>query len=141
MDFFDSLIRYETDLWNHLDRALLAGGAVTLATLEALRVVERHEGQARVHELQEDLRVTVGAASKLADRLERAGLAVRSPNPEDRRSSILSLTDAGRVEHARGVSVLEAALELHLGGSDVDVERMTTSLRQLTDRFAHEAAQ
>ena len=136
MDFFDTLIRYETDLWNHLDRALLSGGCVSLATLDALRVVERHPGRARVHELQEDLRVTVGAASKLADRLENAGLVLRSPNPDDRRSSILTLTATGRAEHARGVEVLGAALAEHLAGENDAIAGLTDAIRRLSGRLA-----
>jgi DNA-binding MarR family transcriptional regulator len=139
MDFFDTLIRYETDLWNHLDRTLLADGAVSLATLEALRVVERHAGRARVHELQDDLRLTVGAASKLADRLEKAGLAVRSANPDDRRSSILSLTSEGRAEHAHGVEVLDKALTTHLADDDGEIEGLTISIQRLSGRLTTEA--
>ena len=138
MDFFDTLIRYETDLWNHLDRTLLSEGAVTLATLEALRVVDRHAGRARVHELQDDLRITVGAASKLADRLEKAGLAVRSANPDDRRSSILTLTPEGRAEHARGVEVLDQALTAHLAGEGSALEALTSSIRRLNGRLTTE---
>ena len=135
MDFFDTLIRYETDLWNYLDRTLLSEGAVSLATLEALRVVDRHAGRARVHELQDDLRITVGAASKLADRLEKAGLAVRSANPDDRRSSILTLTPEGRAEHARGVEVLDQALTAHLAGEGSALEALMSSIRRLNGRL------
>jgi DNA-binding MarR family transcriptional regulator len=137
MDFFDTLIRYETDLWNHLDRALLTEGAVSLATLEALRVVERHP-RARVHELQEDLRLTVGAASKLADRLEKASLAVRSPNPEDRRSSILSLTAEGRAAHAHGAEILHEALTVHLGDDGGAIEALTSAIGRLSARLTTE---
>jgi DNA-binding MarR family transcriptional regulator len=131
MDFFDALIRYETDLWNRLDDALSAAGEVSLATLEALRVVARHEGRGRVHELQEELRITVGSASKLADRLERDQLAVRHPNPHDRRSSVLGLTETGRESEARGTAVLAAALGAHLAESESDLSTITTTLREL----------
>jgi DNA-binding MarR family transcriptional regulator len=95
MDFFDALVGYETDLWNSLDRQLKDAGGVSLAKLEALRVIGRHAGTCRVQEVSDDLSITVGAASKLVDRLAAAGLVRRLPNPADRRSALLAFTDAG----------------------------------------------
>ena len=138
MDFFDALVRYETDLWNHLDRRLADAGATSLAVLEALRVVGRHAGRARVAELQDELRITVGAASKLVDRLERDGLAVRAPNPEDRRSSVLSLTAAGVHQHDTGLAIVNAALAEHTEGFGSDLELSTRIFVSLTDRLTAE---
>lgn len=131
MDFFDALIRYETDLWNHLDDRLTSTGNVSLATLEALRAISRHDARARVHELQLELRITVGSASKLADRLERDGLAVRHPNPQDRRSSVLELTEAGRQAETRGIDTLAATLDAHLAASASELASITEALRRL----------
>src|SRR6478609_10569240 len=89
------LVRYKVALWNAVDQALSREGLVSLTQLHALRVIDRYAGQARVQDLSRDIGITVGAASKLVDRLERDGLAVRSPNPEDRRSSLIALTVAG----------------------------------------------
>ena len=135
MDFFDALVRYETDLWNHLDARLLESGGVSLAVLDALRVIARHPGEARVAELQEGLRITVGAASKLVDRLERGGLARRRPHPADRRSSLLELTEAGRRAHDSGVVNLRAEMGRHLDGASGDLHTVTSILRDLSDRL------
>jgi MarR family multiple antibiotic resistance transcriptional regulator len=102
MDFFDQLVRFETELWNAVERRLIGSGHVGLATLQALRVVDRHGDSARVHELSHELSITMGAASKLVDRLERGGMAVRRPHPDDRRSSLISLTPAGRSARRSG---------------------------------------
>ena len=51
MDFLETLVRYETDLWNHLDDRLRAAASPSLSTVFALRVVARHAGECRVHEL------------------------------------------------------------------------------------------
>lgn len=118
MHFFDTLVRYETSLWNHIEHRLAAAGAVTLSTLEALRVIARHDGTARVAELQDGLLITVGAASKLADRLERDDLAVRRAHPDDRRSSVLALTTHGARRHAEALAIVEDALADHLSGVD-----------------------
>ena len=96
MEFFDALVRYEVVLWDTVDAELRSRGEVSLATLHALRVLDRHGGGARVQDLSDDIGITVGAASKFVDRLERDGLAVRRPNPANRRSSLLALTAAGR---------------------------------------------
>jgi DNA-binding MarR family transcriptional regulator len=115
MDFFDLLVRYETELWNHLEDRLRDGGGVSLATLSALRVVDHHDRRARVQDVRADLRITVGAASKLVDRLERDGLATRRPHPDDRRSSLVELTPAGRDALATGTALLDGAMREHLG--------------------------
>lgn len=134
MEFFDALVRYETRLWNHLDDRLREGGAVSLATLTALRVVDRHLGTCRVQDLRSDLAITVGAASKLVDRLERDGLAVRRPHPSDRRSSLVELTGSGETALRGGVEVLESALAEHLG-DDADVAAATALLTRLDGRL------
>jgi DNA-binding MarR family transcriptional regulator len=130
MEFFDTLVRYETYLWNHLDRRLADEGEVALSTLFALRVIRRHAGDCRVQDLRADLGVTVGAASKLVDRLERDGLAVRSPHPHDRRSSLIALSPAGEAAHDRGVALLDAALAEHVS-PEAGIGDVTGVLRRL----------
>lgn len=135
-NFFDVLVRYETDLWAMVDDRLAAGGAVSLATLEALRVVDRHAGACRVHEVSVDLSITVGAASKLVDRTEYAGLVRREPNPLDRRSALVILTPAGAAALGLAEEVAGRALADHLEGSGVDVTALTDGLAILRARLA-----
>ena len=130
MDFFDVLVRYETQLWNYLDHRLAEAGAVSLATLTGLRVVRRHPGTCRVQEVRTDLGITVGAASKFVDRLERDGLVVRSAHPEDRRSSLVTLTSAGDAALDAAGTVADAALADHLAGEHA-VPDVTRVLEQL----------
>lgn len=138
MSFFDTVVRYETYLWNHLDDRLRAAGGVSLSTLSALRVVRHHDGTGRVQDLRTDLGITVGAASKLVDRLERDGLAVRSANPDDRRSSLVTLTAAGETAHDDGLALLDAELAAHLDGTDVaDADAL---LARLLDRLTSGAS-
>jgi DNA-binding MarR family transcriptional regulator len=133
MEFFDAVIRYETRLWAHLERTLTAETGGSLAVLEALRVVADHPGAARVAELQRDLGITVGAASKLVDRLERDSLVDRRANPDDRRSSLLELTSTGRSTLERDLAIVDAALAEHLGASDVSA--VLDLLPALSSRF------
>jgi len=133
MEFFDAIIRYETRLWAHLEHTLVDETGGSLAVLEALRVVADHPGTARVAELRRDLGITVGAASKLADRLERDSLVERRANPDDRRSSLLELTAEGRATLARDLAIVKRALAEHLG--DVDTSAAVSLVATLSARF------
>jgi DNA-binding MarR family transcriptional regulator len=70
----------------------------------------------RVQDIAWALRITAGAASKLVDRLEAAGLCARRAHPEDRRSSLLEPTEAGRRTHAAAETTLVDELGRRLGG-------------------------
>jgi DNA-binding MarR family transcriptional regulator len=112
LDVFTELVRAEITLWNGLDSHLRSTIGVSLATFQALDAVRSTEGPARVQDISARMLITVGATSKLVDRLERDGLALRSANPADRRSSIVALTDAG----STAVKAAETAAEAYLAG-------------------------
>lgn len=95
MDFFEALIRYEVGLWNAVDGALRERGPVSAAQHHALTIIDRHGETGRVLDVSAEIGITVGAASKLVDRLERAGLVERRPHPTDGRSSYIVLTALG----------------------------------------------
>jgi DNA-binding MarR family transcriptional regulator len=59
-------------------------------------------------QMSEHLMVTSGGLSLMLDRLERAGLVRRRPNPQDRRSVLVSLTDDG-------LRRIDEAMTLHAG--------------------------
>lgn len=133
MEFFDVLVRYEVGLWNKVDQQLARSGQVSLATLHALRILQRFDGRARVQELSDQIGITVGAASKLVDRLERDQMAVRSRNPANRRSSLVALTAAGEQALQSAVCVYEGVLTSAFG--DEDVEAVGVILRRLQTRL------
>jgi DNA-binding MarR family transcriptional regulator len=134
MDFFDALIRYETDLWNITERELQRETGMGLGTLQALRVLARYAPSARVNELSRDLGITIGAASKFVDRLERDGLAQRAPHPDDRRSSLVTLTQTGERARSEGEGALARSLDRLIG--DVDVTAASETLDALQARLA-----
>ncbi|HET9649127.1 MAG TPA: MarR family transcriptional regulator [Microlunatus sp.] len=133
VEFFDVLVRYEVALWGAVDGELARHGELSLAQLHALRVVDRYGGRARVQDLSDDIGITVGAASKLVDRLERDGLAFRSPNPANRRSSLVGLTAAGGEALVSALHVCRAAVAGAVGGEDL--EAVTAVLRRLQTRL------
>ena len=140
LEFLDAVVGYEIALWTHLDSQLTERGQVSLAVFSALRVVDRHGDSARIRELQDDLRITVGSASKLADRLERDGLVVRRQNPVDRRSSVVTLTTAGRESFGSAERTVRAALSDHLRTSAVSAPDVVDALRRLDAALAGTSA-
>lgn len=61
------------------------------------------------------------------DRLEAAGLVSRRPSPEDRRSSVIALTDAG-------LALVEAAVVDHVAGEEALLAGLTAAERKAFDR-------
>ncbi len=120
MELFTALIRYEIDLWNTVDGALRDRGRISLAQLQAVEIVDRLGGEARVLDVSTQIGITIGAASKLVDRLERDALAVRTPNPVDRRSSLIGLTTSGRAALREATAVRDDVLR---GAIGADIEQ------------------
>ncbi len=138
MKFFDVVVGYEIALWSAVDDELSTHGLVRLGHLHALRVVDARPGQARVQEISDDIGISVGAASKLVDRLERDGLVERRPNPANRRSSLVVLTGQGERALTDGLAVAQATLDRAVG--DEDVEQVTAVLERLRSRLTAGAA-
>lgn len=95
--------------------------SLTLPQFRAL-VVLASRGPLRLTHLSEHLAVNPSTAMRMAERLVAAGMIDRAPNPENRRESILTLTDTGRrvVEQVTGRRRVEIA---------AIVERMPTDHR------------
>jgi DNA-binding MarR family transcriptional regulator len=115
LGLFAQLVRAEIELWNALDDPLLAETGLSLPTFHALSAIAALEAPVRVQDLSEGMSITVGATSKLVDRLERDGLATRKSNPSDRRSSIIVLSEAGTSALAAAESTAEQHLRSILG--------------------------
>src|SRR5437868_805715 len=126
VQWLSDLIRLEIVLWERIDTRLRAQHDLPLASFETLYFVARApDGRLRVGDLAQALRITVGGASKLIDRVERSGLIRREPDATDRRASKIALTSSGELAftaasqtyQAEVATVLDAALsrdEQHL---------------------------
>jgi DNA-binding MarR family transcriptional regulator len=78
------------------------------AWLDVLLRIARTPGQAvRMTDLANMVLFSSGGFTKLADRMEQAGLIRREPCPDDRRAVLAVLTEEGR-------QVLDRALAVHL---------------------------
>lgn len=128
---FDDLVRYETRLYNAINHRLRADHGIGGGTFELLRFIGSR-AHTRVNDLAVQFAITVGAASKAVDRSERAGWVARRPNPENRRSSLLSLTPAGRGLLEATESTVEDELRLRLGAPlGPELERLASALTTL----------
>ena len=109
--FFADLVRCETRLYNQFDAELRASHGIVTSQYEFLRFIRDHD-RPRATDIAAEFAIGVGAVSKAMDRLEARGLAGRVPNPANRRSAILVLTDEGR----ELVDAAAAAFEERLTG-------------------------
>src|SRR6266478_7298128 len=62
------------------------------AALEALL----HKGPLTISEIQDKILLASGSMTAAVDRLEKLGLVVRKPSPDDRRARLLELTPEGK---------------------------------------------
>lgn len=138
-EVFYDLTRLEIHLWDRVDVDLRAEIDVPLGRFEAMLVMSRL-GTCRIQDISEALSVTVGGTSKLVDRIEEAGNCTRSPNPDDRRSSLITLAPKALPLLERGKAVIESTLEATLGMhlSDDGIGSLRDQLRTL--RLANENA-
>lgn len=118
VQWMTDLIRLEIVLWDRIDARLKHAHDLPLAFFEALYFIgQARDASLRVGDLARALRITVGATSKLVDRVERAGLLRREPDATDRRASRVVLTDAGRNTLAGARTTYETELATVLGAT------------------------
>jgi DNA-binding MarR family transcriptional regulator len=111
---FSEIIRFEIELWNAVDARLKNEFDLPLTHFEPMSVIDRLPG-CRVYDIASELGITTGGTSKLVDRIEASGYCRRLPNPEDRRSSLLELTPAGKRLFAEAGEAFDDELERRLG--------------------------
>lgn len=68
-------------------------------------------GPSSPRELARKVGLTPSAMTSALDRLEAAGLAVRTPHPTDRRKAVVALTDTGQATLVRVRTRLRAAVD------------------------------
>jgi MarR family transcriptional regulator, organic hydroperoxide resistance regulator len=113
---FNNLIRFEIELWNSVDARLKSEFDLPLTHFEPMSVMSRLP-KCRVYDIASELGITTGGTSKLVDRIEASGYCRRLPNPDDRRSSLLELTPAGRRLFAEAGEAFDDELQRRLGAA------------------------
>ncbi len=129
---FSELVRLETELRGVVERRLRADHGLPLPHFEFMRVIAGTP-DCRVQDIATGLSITVGGTSKIVDRIEAAGHCARRANPDDRRSSIVELTPAGKRLLARAAGTVEDELHRRLGPalSDRSSAQFTRTLTRL----------
>ena len=103
---FEEIVREQLELFDAVDARLRGELDLLLISLLPMRIIAAHPA-CRVQEVADGMGISVGGASKSVDRVERRGWCRRIANPDDRRSSVLELTEEGRRMLAAGNAVLE----------------------------------
>lgn len=105
---------------------------LSLILVESMTVIADVEG-CRTRDLAAGLGMTSGGASKLVDRLSAMGYCRRLPNPGDRRSTLLTLTPAGRRRLAQADQAVNEELERMVGAvlSEAQITALARTLRAL----------
>lgn len=129
---FERFVRLQVELFDAIDARLRHELGLLLIALLPLRVVAAHPDGYRVQEIADGTGITVGGASKSADRLERGGWVRRVGNPADRRSSLLQLTDEGFRIVEMGSAIIRDELATRLGaGHELEAFAATVDRLQL----------
>jgi DNA-binding MarR family transcriptional regulator len=126
-----SIMRAHQILLGELD-ALLRPFGLTFARYEALVLLTfSRAGALPLRLIGERLMVHPTSVTNTIDRLERAGLVVRRPNPQDRRGTLAEITPAGRAVVAEATEVLMTAEFGLRGYEDDQLYAMFSLLRNL----------
>lgn len=126
-----SIMRVHQILRSELD-SLLRPFELTFARYEALVLLSfSRTGALPLRLIGERLTVHPTSVTNTIDRLERADLVVRRPNPQDRRGTLAEITPAGREVVRQATAVLMTA-EFGLGGyDDAQLDELFALLRSL----------
>ncbi len=89
----------------------LAAWDVTPSQARALRVLSSRDDGMRPTVLADELRIAPRSATDVVDGLEDRGWVARTPDPTDRRATVLTLTSEGRELVARVEGVRRRASE------------------------------
>ncbi|MFN3835756.1 MAG: MarR family winged helix-turn-helix transcriptional regulator [Glycocaulis sp.] len=118
-------------LHRQADARLRREAGVTAAQSAVLFLLSRR-GHRRMGAISETLALGAPAVTGLVSRMEAAGLVVRAADSEDRRSAVVSLTEAGRQAAFKADQVLKeinAELADRLGEEQADaLQDMLTRL-------------
>ncbi|WP_019559354.1 MULTISPECIES: MarR family winged helix-turn-helix transcriptional regulator [Caldimonas] len=90
------LLACSTQIETEIRKRLRARFGITLSRFDYLAQLYRHPEGLRMSALSRYRMVTGGSITGLTDELEKEGLVLREPSPEDRRAFQLRLTAEGR---------------------------------------------
>lgn len=124
-----SITRAHQILLRRIDDAVRPFG-LTFSRFEALALLHfSRSGALPLGKVGERLQVHPASVTNTVDRLERDGLVERLRHPDDGRTRLASITDAGRTAVVAAASAL-SGIEFGLGGeTSVDFDAIVSDLR------------
>jgi DNA-binding MarR family transcriptional regulator len=135
MSAVTSIMRVQQILLSATDGALRPHG-LTFARYEALVLLSfARQGNLPMRVMGERLQLHPTSVTNIVDRLESDGLAKRSPHPSDRRTTLVSLTDAGA---ARMTEATKALTDIEFGLVGL-TDRQAQQLSELLERVRRAA--
>jgi DNA-binding MarR family transcriptional regulator len=115
----------------HLSKGTLEPWEITPSHGRALAVL-MHHGVMRLSELSEHLRIAPRSATEVVDALEERGLVERRPDPNDRRATLVALTDSGTSTGTAIQAARKLEAERFFGNlTDHERDRLAAILRKL----------
>jgi DNA-binding MarR family transcriptional regulator len=129
------LVRVSGTLLDAVEAELKAAGFPALSWYDALLELGRApEGRLRPFELERSMLLPQYSTSRLVDRLEKAGLAIREECPGDGRGQHVTITAAGRALRERMWPAYAAAIERHIGSKIgcTDAQKLADLLGRLS---------
>jgi DNA-binding MarR family transcriptional regulator len=120
--------------WDRWVSACLPADAVSYARMRLLNTLKR-DGEQRMGQIAAALEVTPRRVTSLVEALEGDALVTRRPHPRDRRSTLVTLTEAGREQQQLGWEQHQAQVAVAFGdlteGDQVRLERISRNLTSI----------
>jgi DNA-binding MarR family transcriptional regulator len=130
------LVRAEQTVLGRIEAALKAAGFPPLSWYDVLLELSRAaDGRLRPLELERRTLLAQYNASRLIDRMEKAGLVERLPHPEDGRGQLVAITPEGRALQKRMWKVYGPTIAAHVGDklSRAEASELARLLKKLAD--------
>jgi len=130
MALVTSVVRVQQVLVQAIDELLRPYG-LTFARFEVLMLLRfSRAGALPLGKIGQRLQVHPASVTNAVDRLETSGFVARTPNPDDRRSVLATLTAEGRDVAERAADVLNAKVFAQLPLDRDDLRSATSVLRR-----------
>jgi DNA-binding MarR family transcriptional regulator len=113
----------------------VAGSGLSLPLMHTVQILGVF-GKMRMKDLASRIGVTTGTLTITVDKLEEKGLVKRVPNPNDRRSFVIILTDEGLIAHRKHTEAHERmTLNCTTGFSQEETVYFSTLLRRFMEEM------
>ena len=122
IEFYEKLSSWE--------QSVVAGSGLTLPQMHTIEILGVNN-LIKMKDLANKMGVTTGSLTVMVDNLEKKGLVERVHNPEDRRSYVIRLTDAGFAHYAQHSAFhLNLVKDCTAGFSSEDTKKFTKLLKE-----------